>query len=186
MFRGKVMGSAGFWAAVMFAIGTAITLGDVKWALGAAVLYVVSAGLLLYGVIEAWVLPGSIQRRLQVFWKLRFGGYVPLNMAAALAYEEARANKTIWAIAPEKLAAEKSANGILDWVGVYFGMHVPVWGVRPPSSRIEEIPERVAKNGHLTEGARRLAFGNDANNAYVDLQVKAKDVRKVIKLMGTT
>jgi hypothetical protein len=186
MFRGKVLGSAGFWAAVMFAIGTAITLGDVKWALGATVLYFVSALLLFYGVIEAWVLPGSVQRRLQVFWKLRFGGYVPLNMAAALAYEEARAKKTIWATAPEKLAAEKSPDGILDWVGVYFGMHVPVWGVRPPSSRSRKSLNASRRNGHLTEGAKRLTFGNDANNAYVDLQIKAKDVRKVIKLMGAT
>jgi hypothetical protein len=156
MFQGKVVGTAGFWSAATFVFSTAIAIGDFKWSLGAKALYVVTACLLVYGVVELSSLPFSMGRRLQAFGKLRFGGLMPLRVATKLAYQEARANKTLWAAAAERLAAEKTPDGILNYVGTYFGTHVPIYGARPPSDQLEEIPKNMASNGRMTGGASRL------------------------------
>ena len=130
-------------------------------------------------------LPFSWGRRLRAFKDFRFGGRMPLKEAAKLAYEEARAQKTIWAEAAERLNATNTPAGVLDYVATYFSMHVSIWGSRPPSDRLEEIPLNRAKNGSMEGGATRLVLNDNAKTEFTNLEVDTKDMRKMLALMGS-
>ncbi|MGO4393407.1 hypothetical protein AB4Z46_18795 [Variovorax sp. M-6] len=162
----------------------ATSLLDFKSQFWGTAFCVFTAILLVYAAVQMARLPYSWGRRLQAFRQLRFCGRIPLSTAAKLAYEEARANKTLWAEAAERLAVLRSPAGILDYVATYFGAEVPIWGSRPPSDQLEEIPAKSAKNGSMEGGATRLTVRDNANTEYINLQVRAKDVRKVIEIMG--
>lgn len=184
MHNPKVSTTIVLGAAFTF-LNSATSLLDFKSQFWGYTFCVFTAILLLYGLALMAKLPFSWGRRLEAFKGLRFGGRMPLKDAVKLAYEEARAQKTIWAEAAERLNATKNPAGVLDYVATYFAMHVPIWGSRPPSDRLEEVPLDRAKNGSMVGGATRLILNDNARTEFINLEVAAKDMEKMLKLMGS-
>lgn len=178
----KVGGTLAIGAAFTF-LNFATSLLDFKSQFWGYTFCIFTAILLVYALVLMVQLPWSWPRRLRAFTEFRFGGRMPLADAAKLAYEEARAQETIWAKAAEGLAAEKTPAGVLDYVATYFAMHVPIYGSRPPSDRLEEIPLNRAKNGSVEGGATRLVLNDNAKTEFIDLEVEVKDMRRMLELM---
>jgi len=171
------------WAAVTALVGSGLQLGGYQSQPVAYGCFAVTALLLLYSAIRTAMLPGGAKGRWRAFWALRFGGEVPLPVAAQLAYETARKKNSLWAHAAERLGTDTSPTGILDYVATYFGMHVPITGKRPPSTADEIIDTTQAGRGTFEGGAVRLEL-DDGRTVFTDLRVAAKDVRLVIAKMS--
>ncbi len=172
-----------FWSVITFLIGSGLQLGGYQNKYVSWTCFGISGLLFLYALFELALLPGTFGSRRRAFWTLRFGGMIPLHIAGAIAYEEARARGTLWAHAAERLGIEQSPEGILDYVATYFGMKVPIWGVRPPSERLEKIDMAAASHGTFSGGAKKLEIHDQATSVFVDLRVAAKDVRSVVGVM---
>ena len=171
------------WAVIMFLVGTALQLGGYQNVIVAWGCLLIALCLVIYGLFEIAALPGLFRNKRRAFWTLRFGGKIPLSIAAVIAYEEARANKTLWAKAAERLGTVQSPEGILDYVATYFGMKVPIWGVRPPLERLEQIDAKVVGRGQFSSGATKLFINDNSTAVFVDLRVAVKDVRVVVSAM---
>lgn len=115
-----------------------------------------------------------------VFSTWRFGS-VTLAEGARKAYEELRG--TIWGVAAERLRIDSSPNGILDYMATALTLHARVYGMYPPSSRIELISSRDLKSGSILEGATILAINNQDRNEVINLRIKRSDLRKAIQNM---
>jgi hypothetical protein len=167
------------WTAITFFVASAMQLGGYQSKGIAYALFTISAALLLYSAFLTAVLPGTLVEKWNASWALAFGGRIPLNVAARVAYEAARKHGTLWAHAAERLGTDHSPSGILDYVATYFGMHVPIIGKRPPSTLDEVIDTKSAGKGTFEGGAQRLAM-NDGHTVFTDLRVAAKDVKVVV------
>lgn len=179
-----LLSSQGFWGVIFFLLGTGLQLGGfqskpVAW--GCMAIGALGVCIALW---EALMLPGSLITRVMVPFSLTFRRKIPLPLAARLAYEDARKNKTLWAEAAQR-GADPSPEGVLDYVGTFFGMSVPIWGKHPPSTLDEVIDSTLARRGNFVGGAQRLEIRNSPE-VFTDLWVRASDVRQVRKLMGQT
>jgi hypothetical protein len=103
--------------------------------------------------------------------------------AARIAYEEARAHDSVWAHAAERLAVDKSPEGILDYMAGYFAGDHQLYGRRVPSTRLEAIDQFQAKHRTFTEGAKILYLRDQGRTMFSDLQVVKKDLKTVRKVM---
>src|ERR1700688_1906579 len=108
--------NAAFWSVIFFLISFASTLGDWHSRLGELGCVVAAALLLVYAFV-AWLrLPQSYRWTWGALRNLTFGARMALPDAARIAYEEARAHDSVWAHAAERLAVDKSPEGILDYM----------------------------------------------------------------------
>lgn len=171
------------WTALTFFIGCGLQLGGYQSKGFACLFFSATAVLFLYSAFETMRLPGGISYKWEASWRLRFGGVLPLDVAARVAYEVARKNDTLWAHAAEKLGDDRSPDGVLDYVATYFGLHVPIIGKRPPSTLDEIIDTKQAGKGTFKGGAQRLVM-NDGHTTFTDLRVKARDVKVVVAKMS--
>jgi len=169
-------------ALVTFLAGSGITLSGIQIPLLGFSLLAASCILMGYAVFETRNVPGSFVEKFRLFWTLRFGGQVPLPVAARLAYEAARRERTVWADAAEKLSVDTSPEAVLDYVATYFGMHVPITGQRAPSTLDEVINPDTARKGSFEGGAQQLVM-DDNRTIYTQLRVSAGDVRTMTALL---
>jgi hypothetical protein len=171
------------WTAITFFVASGMQLGGYQSKATAYALFLISAALFLYSAFLTFKLPGGLLLKWNGSWALRFGGKLPLHIAAQIAYEAARKHGTLWAHAAEKLGTDPSPNGIIDYVATYFGMHVPIVGKRPPSTLDEVIDTKAAGKGTFEGGAQRLEM-HDGHTVFTDLRVAAKDVKFVVAKMS--
>lgn len=143
----------------------------------------VAAVLLLYALLAWLMLPTRYRWSLGALGILTFSGKIPLPDAARIAYEEARACDSIWAHAAERLAVDKSPDGILDYIACYFAGETQLYGKRKPSERLEKIDTFQAKQGTFTEGAKYLCLRAQAKTVFSDIRVATKDLRSVVRQM---
>lgn len=173
----------GFWALVVSVVTLAQALGG--WhSQPAATLLVVFSVVLLIWLAAAWVrLPGAMRWTSAGVEALTVGRNVALPVAARIAYEEARAHDTIWAHAAERLAVDKTPDGILDYVASYISGEAQVYGRRPPSTRLESVARLRAQSGTFYGGAKLLRLRDGVHTEFSDLQVSRKDLLAIRKQM---
>jgi hypothetical protein len=172
-----------FWSVVFFLVALAQALGDWHSRLAAQVCTVCALALLLYAFVSWLRLPEGFRWTADAFRSLGVGGNVSLPVAARIAYEEARAHNTIWAHAAERLAVDKTPEGILDYMAGYFAGEVQVYGRRTPSTRLEQIDKLQAESGAFRGGARYLYLRDNGRTEFTDLQMSRKDLWAVRKRM---
>jgi hypothetical protein len=109
-------------------------------------------------------------------------GTLSLREGARRAYEELRG--TLWATAAERLAVDKTPDGILDYLGTGISAEIPIFGKYPPSTRLERIKDFDLKAGSIARGATVLQLRDARRTEVVDLTIRKSDFRKAVKLMG--
>ncbi len=107
---------------------------------------------------------------------------IPLPDAARLLYENARENNELVARAAERLSGSKNgeiASGepddILDWMAQYAKGKAAIYGSRPPSAKIELIPD---KDGRFESGA--LIY-KTTSHTYTSLAIAKRDVLRIME-----
>jgi len=108
--------------------------------------------------------------------------FVPLPEAARRVYE-----KTIDTLIGEMAANGNSPQEILNWYGVWIGemRGVPIYGKRPPSQLLQEIPFSEIKRLQFKNGASELWETYSSGAKYTDLSLKRRDFRKNWKYLLT-
>lgn len=143
---------------------------------------VIGVVVIIYSAIQWLGLPSGYRVKYFSLLVLRFSGKISLPCAAAIAYTEARARRSILAGAAERLGVDTSPDGILDYVATYFGVvGADVWGRRLPAIKSEIIPPEVLKRGHFSCGASLLTLQDPGGAQYVDLQVRSKDIKEIVQ-----
>jgi hypothetical protein len=135
----------------------------------------------LYAVIDWSRLPPHFRRSFAALNGLSFSLKMPLQKAARIAYEEARASGSVWAHAAERLAVNKTPEGILDYFAAYFAGEVPLFGKRPPSTREEVIDQLQAKHGVFSDGAKTLTLRDKSRTSFIDLRVEKKNLAQMVE-----
>ncbi|CAG9170407.1 hypothetical protein [Cupriavidus pinatubonensis] len=172
-----------FWALIVSVVTLAQALGGWQ-SQGAAMLLIIFALVLLIGSSVVWLgLPETMRWTSTAVKSLTLGRSVALPIAARIAYEEARAHDTIWAHAAERLAVDKTPDGILDYVAGYIAGEAQIYGRRPPSTRLEPIAKVQAQSGTFYGGAKILRLRDGTRTEYSHLQVSRKDLRIVRRQM---
>lgn len=178
-----MLNNAAFWGVIFFLVSLASTFGGwhsppAEWGC-----LIATAVLVIYALV-AWLrLPQSYRWSQGAVRSLTIGGKVALSDAARIAYEEARAHDSLWAHAAERLAVDKSSDGILDYMAGYFAGDHQLYGRRMPSTRLEAIDRFQANQGAFRGGANRLYLRDQAKTIFSDLQVAKKDLKTVRKVM---
>lgn len=173
----------GFWALIVAVVTLTQALGGWHSQPAATLLGVLSAVLLIWSA-AAWMgLPATMRWTSAALAALTFGRNVALAVAARIAYEEARAHDTIWAHAAERLAVDKTPDGILDYVAGYIAGQAQLYGRRPPSTRLEPVAKLQAQSGKFYGGAKLLRLRDGVRTEFSDLHVSRKDLRAVRKQM---
>jgi hypothetical protein len=105
--------------------------------------------------------------------------FIPMKEAARKLYEAARAGKIPLGEASERLSgwsddgpAKGSAEDILHWWAEYISHELPIYGRRPPSSILEEIPRRDVKHFIFCEEATKLKDPINDSIYYTNLAVR--------------
>jgi len=153
---------------------------DVKNQALGAILLIIVAFLIFYTITDWLQLPKRFRKQLPAFKELTFGANIPLPKAAQIAYEEARLSGSVWALAAERLNTKKTPDGILDYLATYIGGKTRIFGKRPPSTRLEEIPIEEIKSGNFQHGAAMLKLRDQSNTVYTDLQVPKKEFDAIV------
>jgi hypothetical protein len=118
-------------------------------------------------------------------WTDHFGRKISLREAAAEAYGEFRQKKAIWAEASEKLGSfrrddSKKEDGILEFIAqLMVGNKIKMFGVRPPSSKLELIDPEDLKHCAFGDGGKSLRVYGAPK--YIDLMINRSDLRQFIK-----
>jgi hypothetical protein len=133
----------------------------------------------LAGVLLLYSLRDKIPMPPMFWWPF---GMIPLRDGAKRAYEQLRG--TIWAEAAERLRAEKTPDGILDYIAVGIGDdQTPIYAKHPPSERLEPVTAFEMKTGWIRGGARFLQLRDDQKTVLTDLSIKRRDLAVAIKRM---
>lgn len=144
----------------------------------------IATALLIAYALATWLqFPIGYRWTFSALRSVTFGGKIALSDAARIAYEEARAHDSVWAHAAERLAVDKSPEGILDYMAGYFAGDHQLYGRRAPSTRLEVIDPFQAKHGAFREGAKRLYLRDQGRTMFSDLQVAKRDLKTVRKVM---
>ena len=102
-----------------------------------------------------------------------FSRRIPLHEAARLAYEETRTTLGV------KLQARlnKGPGGMLGTLAqtLLQDENIEVFGVYPPSQKIEQIPVEDVRTFGISDDATELFDYNNDANRYRDLHIKRKD-----------
>ncbi len=147
------------------------------WVAGFYVAAAMTIGALFWGV---W---SFLQRRsmsrmfgLVGFATWPFPRLIPLHEAARLAYEENR--HTIGVKLEERLD-----KGPKRMIGSFAEMlvrdeSVAIFGVYPPSKKIEQIPDEDAQVFQISDDAKQMSDAVDDERMYCDLAIKRKDFKR--------
>jgi hypothetical protein len=111
--------------------------------------------------------------------------FTSLQDAARKFYEAARAGKIPFGEASENLSgwaaggpASGSPEDILHWWAVHVSKELSVYGMRPPSTILEEIPKRDVKGLVFAESATRLKDPVNDSVCYMGLCVRTEDLEE--------
>jgi hypothetical protein len=110
-------------------------------------------------------------------------GYVPLPKAAARLYGSMRGTEA----AEFAERSGKSPDEVLDWYAYWMMLHgIRMFGKKPPSPVLEEIPNIEIASGHLhfADGATRLIELYDSRTQFTDLKVSRADIFARRKELG--
>ena len=166
---------------LLFVISTAMQVGGLQSRMLAFALWFATIAMLLYALSRWTQWPRCFRWTFSSVRAMRFGSRIPLPEAARIAYEEARLSGSIWAHAAERLAADKTPAGILDYIAMRFAMDADMWGRRPPSTRVELINRKEATYGAFRGGAKELRLRDKSCTVFTDLKVARSDLRAVVE-----
>ncbi|MBI5921795.1 MAG: hypothetical protein HY847_09080 [Betaproteobacteria bacterium] len=112
---------------------------------------------------------------------------IPFRRAATMAYEQLRATDSIWAKVADRFGAElgktKEEGILLYMAGALQTRGIPLYGKHPPSQQHELIALDEFKRGGFGDGGNEFHYHGDKSPKYVELAVKACDLRKIISGM---
>jgi hypothetical protein len=108
-------------------------------------------------------------------------GTISLADAARIAYEQLRG--TLWADAAERMRANSTPEGILDYLATGLSLHIAVYGTYGPSSKSEKIPETDLRSGSIEQGATTLQLRDNRNIFVKALTVRKRELRVAIRHM---
>lgn len=113
---------------------------------------------------------------------------IPMRKATTMAYEQLRACKSIWADVADRfsgsnLGKTKEEGVLLYMTTALTTQGIPVYGKYPPSQQYELIDPEEFKFGGFGDSGDTFHYHGDKSPKYVDLVVRAGDLRKVISSM---
>jgi hypothetical protein len=111
-----------------------------------------------------------------------------MRQAATMAYEQLRACKSIWADVADRfsgsnLGKTKEEGVLLYMTNALTTQGIPVYGKYPPSQQHELIDPAEFKRGSFGDSGNTFHYHGDKSPKYVELVVRARDLRTVISGM---
>ncbi|WP_421861670.1 hypothetical protein [Parvibaculum sp.] len=149
------------------------------------------AALILGGIlgIFAWKSAGSVLANVSLprFWRkseppLKQDDLVSLKTAAVTLYEQTRTG--FQAKLAERLDRADADNGdepgeslLRNYVNsIIYDESIPLFGSRPPSEQIVELPLSIKKKGDAVEGGASFQFLSDKKPTYLNLHIRRSDL----------
>lgn len=113
---------------------------------------------------------------------------IPMRQATTMAYEQLRACKSIWTDVADKfsgsnLGKTKEEGVLLYMTTALTTQGIPIFGKYLPSQQHEVIDPSEFKRGSFGDSGNTFHYHGDKSPKFVDVAVRARDLRKAISDM---
>lgn len=122
--------------------------------------------------LTAWAAAIFIIEKL--YWRF---GYCPMPQAAQKAYDSLK-NLGVGAFAK---GFDKSGMQVLDSVASALAQEMPVYGCEPPSTQLEQLPERLFSRGNFCNEGKTFFEFDEEHPEFVGICVRRIDLARGIR-----
>lgn len=110
----------------------------------------------------------------KLYWQF---GFCPMQVAALKTYEDLK-HLGVGSFAK---GFDKSGKDVLNEVAMALALEMPVYGCEPPSTKLEQMPERIFTQGNFHDDGKTFYKFDDEHPEFVGICVRRIDLIRTIR-----